>query len=298
MSKLEKILMDENTIAERVANGIATLTKAEKRAARVLLARYPAIGLESVTAFAEQAKVSAPSVLRFIAKLGFSGYPDFRRALRQELDETRRSRLTLPRSTESTVVQSKYSDELAAVVKLTLKNLDFDAVINVVEMFADERSNVYILGGTFTETAARHLFFHLRKMRGGVSELPADLNSRADCLAFIGKRDLVVLFDIRRYQRDVVATARLAIERGSTVVLFTDQWLSEAAEMSSIVFRAKVDTSSPWDSLLGLIAIVETICAVLDKRLWSRVRPRLETIEKISEGLIDRREHTPRKPNR
>ena len=277
----------QSTIADRISAVIGSLTGAEKRTARVLLARYPVVGLESVTAFAEQAKVSAPTVLRFIAKLGFNGYPDFRRALREELDESRKNPLTLPHPGDeaSPGTGDDHGNALVEVVRATLAGLDRDTLQQVVEIFADERRIVHVLGGAFTASPAAHLSFHLRKMRRGVFDLPPNIDSRADRMADIGRRDVVVLFDIRRYQGDVIATARLAAQRGSTIVLFTDRWLSEAAEVATHIFRAKVDALSPWDSLLGLNAIVETIAFALDRRLWSVVRPRLETIEKLRRDL-------------
>ena len=64
---------------------MASLSPAERKLARVLLATYPTAGLESVAKFAERAAVSPPTVTRFVAKLGFRGYPEFQRVLRDEV---------------------------------------------------------------------------------------------------------------------------------------------------------------------------------------------------------------------
>jgi DNA-binding MurR/RpiR family transcriptional regulator len=276
--------IQKSTVADRISAVIGSLTSAERRAARALLARYPIVGLESVTAFAEQANVSAPTVLRFIAKLGFDGYLGFRKALREELDESRNNPLTLPH-TNIGGPDGGQSDALIEVLRATLAGLDRDTVERVVEILADDRRTVYILGGAFTASAASHLYFHLRKLRRHVFDLPQNIEARADRLADLGKRDIVILFDIRRYQPDVVASARLAAQRGCTIILFTDYWLSEAAEAATHVFRAKIDALSPWDSLLGIVAIVEIIAFELDHRLWSVVRPRLEAIETLRSEL-------------
>src|SRR5437899_8628614 len=71
-------------IGELVRQRQADLSLAERKLARVLLASYPIAGLESVARFAERAGVSAPTVTRFITKLGFHGYPEFQEQLRQE----------------------------------------------------------------------------------------------------------------------------------------------------------------------------------------------------------------------
>src|SRR4030088_2240901 len=72
-------------VAELVRQRQAELSPAERKLARVLLATYPIAGLESVARFAERASVSAPTVTRFITKLGFKGYPEFQEVLRQEV---------------------------------------------------------------------------------------------------------------------------------------------------------------------------------------------------------------------
>ncbi|TIT29300.1 MAG: MurR/RpiR family transcriptional regulator, partial [Mesorhizobium sp.] len=194
--------------------------------------------------------------------------------------------LTKPRI-ENIDAGTEYGNELLGVVRSTLAELDMGLVEKVTELFSDERRSINILGGDLTTTVASHLFFHLRKMRRLVFSLPATIQERADRIVDLGKRDIVVLFDIRRYQADIIKTARIASQKGCTVVLFTDQWMSEASEVATHVFRARVGTSSPWDSLLGLNAIVETVALSLDRRLWSMVRPRLEVMERYKVDLLD-----------
>src|SRR5258708_31367088 len=72
-------------VGELVRGRLASLSPAERKLARVLLASYPIAGLESVARFAERARVSPPTVTRFITKLGFRGYPEFQEVLRHEV---------------------------------------------------------------------------------------------------------------------------------------------------------------------------------------------------------------------
>ncbi|WP_085043746.1 MurR/RpiR family transcriptional regulator [Ensifer aridi] len=275
-------------IADRISAAVNSMTNSEKRVARVLLAGYPTVGLASVTAFAKQAEVSAPTVLRFVAKLGFDGYPEFRRALRDEIDVCQNHPIKKP-SVKGLNAASDYCNELQEVVRSTLAELDSELVHRVIELFADERRGIYVLGGDLTTTVAGHLLYHLRKMRRSVFAIPATVQQRADRIIDLRKNDVLALFDIRQYHSDVVTTARISSQRGSTVVLFTDHLMSEASEMATHIFRAKVVTSSPWGSLLGLNAIVETIALALDKRLCSAVRPRVETVERYRRELQEQK---------
>src|ERR1044072_228871 len=77
---------DLPSLAERIRHEMAYFTPSEKRAAPVLLSHYPFAGLETVAEFAARAGISAPSVLRFVTRLGFSGFPEFQKHLREELE--------------------------------------------------------------------------------------------------------------------------------------------------------------------------------------------------------------------
>ena len=46
----------------------------------------------------------------------------------------------------------------------------------------------------------------------------------------ISRRDVLCVFDYRRYRRHTIAAARVARERGAEIVVFADPWLSPAAE--------------------------------------------------------------------
>ena len=123
-------------------------------------------------------------------------------------------------------------------------------------------------------------------MRRDVRLFSQGLARRADELAEIGRRDVVILFDIRRYQADTIRTAEIAKERQAVVALFTDQWMSDVAQVADIVLRARVDVSSPWDSLIGIVALVEMLALAVDARRWPIARARFETIEGVRSKLI------------
>ena len=123
-------------------------------------------------------------------------------------------------------------------------------------------------------------------MRSRVRLFSQALPRRADELADIRKRDVVILFDIRRYQLDTIRTAEIAKQRGAVVALFTDRWMSDVAQVADIVIRAQVDLPSPWDSLIGLIALVETLALSIDARQWPIARTRFEAIETVRAKLI------------
>lgn len=177
------------------------------------------------------------------------------------------------------------AERLAAILHESVLMCQQAELDRLLDLLADERRNIYILGGDFTEAVARHLEFHLRKLRRAVHLLDHDLVRRADVLADLRRTDVLIAFDIRRYQRDTVTTTRLAKACGAKTVLFTDQWMSEAADAASIVFRSRVNGPSRWDSLVGMLALVELVVHAFDERVWPKARLRIEAIERSREAL-------------
>ena len=104
-----------------------------------------------------------------------------------------------------------------------------------------EEAHPPFVGGRFTEAIALYAVRHLRVVRPDVALVEGQAATWRDQVIDFGKRDVLVVFDIRRYQEDVVLLAEEAADRRpSTIVLFTDQWLSPVARVAKHVISARI----------------------------------------------------------
>ncbi len=275
---------------ELVRQRLDSLSPAERKLARVLLASYPIAGLESVARFAERAKVSPPTVTRFITKLGFRGYPEFQETLRIEVQARLSSPLTRYRDDEpgrgTDSVLSDALDNASDNVKATLDVLSHRDVNEAVELLADVRRRVMVLGGRVSAPLARYLARQLHLLRPGIGLVDAERSAPAQQLIDMRKSDVLVVFDYRRYQADTIESARVASAQGCNVILFTDPWLSPASACSRQVIVTSVDTVGPFDSLVGAMAVVEAVVAAVLSRLGPRAHSRMENLEKLRAGDV------------
>src|SRR6478752_8968140 len=90
------------TVAETLRARRGDLTPAELRVAQALLADYPSAGLQSAAGLAQSSGVSAPTVVRLISKLGYSGWPAVQQRLRAELSAQAAGPVQLYPKTRST----------------------------------------------------------------------------------------------------------------------------------------------------------------------------------------------------
>jgi DNA-binding MurR/RpiR family transcriptional regulator len=277
---------DRASIAEHVRDSVGHLTARERKAAQVLLTNYPTAGLAPVAEFAERAQVSAPTVLRFVAKLGFLGYPDFQRQLREELEAqlasplAKPARKSGPRSPRRPFIDP-FAEAVVANLQGTFRNLPEDDFSAIVEMLCDRRRSVHLLGGRFTDALARYLAAHLSLVRPHVLHVPSGIGVWRDRLLDVRRRDVLIVFDIRRYQEDVIGFARGAAARGAEIVLVTDQWISPLSRQAKHVLACRVAAPSRWDSNVVLLAVVEALTAAATERLGEFAKTRIEELERL-----------------
>jgi DNA-binding MurR/RpiR family transcriptional regulator len=279
------VTTDRTRVGEVVRLRLDSLSPAERRLARVLLASYPIAGLESVARFAERAGVSPPTVTRFITKLGFRGYPEFQENLRREVQSRLSSPLARyreePERAGSDSVLSKALALAAHNVDTTrqlLAGRDFD---EAVEVLADVRRRVMIVGGRVSAPLARYLAAQMHLLRPGTTFVDVERGAPAQQLIDMRKTDVLVVFDYRRYQPDTIECARLAAGRGCDVVLFTDQWLSPASAFARQVLVTSVETIGPFDSLVGAMAVLEGIVAAVLRKLGPKAEARMQSLERL-----------------
>ena len=223
-----------DSVAELIADRIDAMPAGERRAAQTLIANYPLIGLKTVAEFSQQAGVSSPTILRFVSRLGFQNYPEFQSALQDELAEQLQSPASRTRYTRCGAMRgvSPMVEATLDNIRETFRHVSAKQLDDIVALLSNQRACVYLVGGRFTDPIARYMAAHLAIIRPNVFHLTGQESNWRDRLIDMGKRDVLLVFDIRRYQDSLVRFAEKAHQRGVQIVLFTDQWLSPIARFA------------------------------------------------------------------
>lgn len=272
-------------IRDRLTDGQIAFTRAELKIVRQLLSNYPAAGLNTVAHLAAAAGVSNPTVVRFASKLGYDGYPEFQAALLGEVQERMSSPLSMLDTRKPSLEQENfYQYFLRASIHALEASMqmlpphDFEAA---VEAGADLSMRVHCLGGRFSGFLAGLLWSHMKQLRAETHWINGSQADQVDRLVDFGKRDVLFVYDYRRYQIDTIRFAGQAARQGARIVLFTDRWVSPIAEFASVTLMAPVDTVSPYDTMVPAIAQTEALIAGLTARLANQSRGRIERMEEL-----------------
>jgi DNA-binding MurR/RpiR family transcriptional regulator len=163
----------------------------------------------------------------------------------------------------------------------TFRHFSQKQIADIAARLADSRGHMFLVGGRFTDPLARYMAAHLTIIRPNVFHLAGQESMWRDRLIDMGKRDVLLIFDIRRYQESLLGIAEKAHQRGVPIVLFTDQWLSPIARFARHVVAGRTAVPSPWDSSAALFVVVETLIAAVTRQLEADSARRLREMEAL-----------------
>jgi DNA-binding MurR/RpiR family transcriptional regulator len=189
-------------------------------------------------------------------------------------------------------ILNRFAEAVMNNMRQSLGSLDpaeFDAA---AKMIGDRKRSVYLAGGRITGAIAEYFFTHLQVIRPGVARISSNAASWPHYVLNMSRGDVVILFDIRRYESQLEALAKTAAEHGAEIILFTDQWGSPIAKHARHSFRLSIEAPSAWDSSVVTLIVVEALIEAVQGSHWEKTRERMTMLESLFEA-------TPlfRKPN-
>ncbi|RDH80481.1 MurR/RpiR family transcriptional regulator [Mycolicibacterium moriokaense] len=271
--------MTGETVAVRTGAALPTLSKAERRVGRALLADYPSAGLASAARLAERAEVSPPTVLRFAQSLGYDGFTDLQVALRAELSAQSNGPITrLPDAPpaggllDRLLQQARAQNERAVE---TLAALPTSALEAAVALLSDTGRGIYLHGGRFSHLLAVHLAAHLEQLRPGVRLLSDPDGTDMGAMLELSRTDVVVLFDYHRYQRSAADLALRVHRAGATVLLITDDLACPVAPEAEVVLAASSTVGTTYQSMAAGFLLTELLIPLVMEALGEPARTRM-----------------------
>lgn len=223
---------------------------------------------------------SESTVIRFAKSLGYGGYPDLRRALREQvrlfIEPVERHNQARPRGKVPPALRSFEQDigNLAA----TRDSLDLKSLSRAVRLVTRTR-RVFVVGFRSAYAVADLLSYHLGLAVAATVQVDAAKGRRFDAMFDISDKDLLIAIAFPRYTRLTVEAARYAAERGSRIIAITDGPFSPLAKVADVLLTARYECAEFGNSLAAPIALVNAFIAELAAVRHAAVAARLAAYE-------------------
>jgi DNA-binding MurR/RpiR family transcriptional regulator len=275
--------MPGSHVFDQLARLLPTIPPAERRVARALLAEYPLAAHRSIGDLAQAASVSAPTVLRLAKRLGYSGFPELRQAVWEDMAGRTSSPLALSAQAPppaDTHVLTRSDEQMAHPSTRLTTTVDREQFDGVVDLLVDTRRRVFICGGRSSRHAAGSFALDLQLIRHGVQHIADDLE-QVRLLLDAKNTDVLILADLRRYQRNIIALGEQAAAQGIAVVLITDPWMSPLAICATKILVIPTVTLGPFDSLVPLQSLLETLTSAAVERFGDKTKERMRRYDTL-----------------
>ena len=272
-------------IEDRMRAALSDLTRAERQLATHILRHFPVAALGSITALAKAAEVSTPTVVRLVQKLGFKGYPDYQHALRGEVGAMLMSPLAKhdrwAGGVPDTHILNRFADAVVANLQATLGQIDHAEFDATAALLADPARRVFALGGRITHALADYFVTLMKVVRPDVTLLSDQSSAWPPALLDMVAGDIVLVFDIRRYENSVLQVVEMAVAQGAEVIVITDRWISPAASHARHTLSCHIEAPSAWDSTVSILVLVETLLAAVQDLTWDKTEGRMKRLEDL-----------------
>lgn len=264
------------------------LTQTEKAIADFLFDNYDNLAFLTISDFATRSKTSEASVIRFLRRLGFSGYSEFKQVLQGDFIGRNAEALTPGQKYRSENGNLRLSDLANRIVLQAIENLyhTFEQMdsegtsIKEVSHLLARSNRVYVGGFRGPHCCASYLAQRLNLLRGNVVLLE---NSTADAIERIAdctEGDCVVVFTFPRYSTIGGSMLEIAKGKGATTVLVTDSVSCPFSRHADHLFSVAVESAGFSNSYVAPMALADALIMSVQKQTAGASEQRLDLIER------------------
>ncbi|MFF4014664.1 MurR/RpiR family transcriptional regulator [Streptomyces sp. NPDC001843] len=260
------------------------LSPGQRRIAQYLIENITEAAFLSITDLADRVGVSQPSVTRFAAAVGFSGYP----ALRERLQSIALGTL----AGGPAAAEENRSNELQAAVDAEIQNLenlrrDLADPARVIRIGRElsRSAPLTVLGLRISVSLAEYFAYAARRIhpdvrlvtRGGSVAYDALLQSRE------AGGTWVLAFGMPRHAQETLNAVRVARGAGLRVALVTDLALGPLADEADVTFTTGTGSRLVFDSYAAPGLMAAALLQAMTDADPERTQARLEEYEQIAE---------------
>ncbi len=275
--------------ADRIGRSGASLTKAERRVAEVVLERPQLVAFGTVAELAAAAGAGAATVVRLATKLGYDGFTALQASVQHDLANQLRPAAERIREPVGSDLVGRHLQLEQANVQATLRPIDATLLDDVVRHLADVSARVYVLSGDASRGVAQQLVVDLLALRDDVQVLDGNDIAVRRQIALLRPTDVLVAVDFRRYERWVVDAAAEAAAAGVWTVAVTDSLLSPLSAGAQRTFVVAAAGAGPFDSHVGTLSVFNLLVTGVADQLRAVATERLDRLETVwQQSLTDR----------
>ena len=262
-----------------------TFSKGQRRIADFVSENYDKAVSMTAAKLGQTVGVSESTVVRFAIELGFKGFPQFQKALRElvkkRLSSVQRMSLAYDKlSADENLVSAVIQDDIRNL-NATAQMVDTEAFEMAVDLI-DHARKIYIVGGRSCGMLASFLAYYLSFILDHVHLVSSDsLTESLEEIYRINEEDVVVAVSFPRYSLKTQQTVAFAKNRKARIIAITDGEQSPLKDYADCSIFARSDMVSFIDSLVAPLSVINALLAAISLRNKESVTETLRSMENM-----------------
>lgn len=278
--------MATNDLTNRINELYRDMSKGQRRIAAYITEHFDKAAFFTASKLGKEVGVSESTVVRFAMMLGYKGYPEFQRALEQQIHQqlsgVNRMEETYGSLSDSGILLSMLKSDRERIKK-TMEHLDATAFDSAVESIAGAKK-VYLIGLRSCAPLAAFFAFYLHMMRDNVVLLRTSSDNEIfEQLLRISEKDCIVGISFPRYSIRTLKAMEFANRRNAKVITLTDNVHSPMNLYSSCNLIAATDTSSIVESMVAPMSVINALIVAIGMKKSQEVAKNLDLLEQLWE---------------
>lgn len=265
-----------NDLKEKVKH----MRKEHRRIGETLLQNPSLILYLNASELAKYLQVSPSSVVRFVKKLGFKGYPDFRKAIIERVGFNK-TPLEYVQEPGSQILDNIKTKELSAIERSLTPEM-ISAINRASEVLA--KSDYVLLVGYASAGLFAELFYLFLSLTG--LNISITTNSAVDFYAKIHMFDnqTIVVFSYLKHFKELVELLSKAKEMGYRIISITESQVNPVALRSDINIPLWLERSGFLITLTPIAIVINLLVAGVSELRQEEVKKVLQKTKKMWEN--------------
>lgn len=275
--------MGNESFLQRVRASMDSLHPTERRLATFLLNFPGELAAYTAQELAALASVSAPTVSRFIKRLGYANYDEARRHVRSDRKSGAALFMVAAKASEPEGQLRAHLDQAKANLETTLLGIpasEIDAIARCV--LAAPRS--WIVGFRTSQSFATYFHWQSYQVAPRLQVIPQAGQTMGEHIAAIAREDCVVVFALSRRIRAMDAILAALVQSGSRVALISDEGMARRSDVAWHLTCATL-APGPLFSHASVMLLIQILATRMIELSGSEGRKRLSGIEMLHDRL-------------
>jgi DNA-binding MurR/RpiR family transcriptional regulator len=279
--------MFELDLVETLRDRYPGLTAGQRRIAEFLVQHQDEAQFLTAAQLAARAGVSESAVVRFAQVLGFSGYPQLRRAICHDFRARATNNAMLLSGRTALADETNPIWEIARRDATLIEETALGLNPAMLDRWADRMlaaGQVFVTGHRASYALAEYLATTLRQGVGVGTPLSFGTGMAFDTIGSARPGDLVIAISISPYAQQTIDILCAAKQQGLTRLVITDHPLGAPARLADEALLFETEIHPFTSSYVGVMTIVHMLLALISRRAMDRAEPFIARVDALNEA--------------